>query len=600
MTMASSRSDEPDLEKVREVYRAERAKRLRADGNAQFSTATGAFREFHHDFYADAGFKRDAMHETVEVLIIGGGIGGLVAGANLRKRGVESVRIVEKGAQFGGTWYWNRYPGAQCDVESYIYLPLLEDLGYVPTERYAHQPEILSHLVAAGKHFGLEERALFQTEVTDVRWDDEASEWLVATDRADVLRARFVIVAAGDQHTPRLPAIPGIESFEGRSFHTSRWDREYAGDDLSGLRDKRVGVIGTGATGLQVVPGIADAVQQLLVFQRTPSTVAPRDNAPTDPEWASRLGPGWHRKRMNNFTAFVTGADMSEDDVKDSWTRILGKLNRAAATGPDPDVAAEVADYEVMEEVRQRVDAIVRDPQTADALKPYYRFNCKRPGYHDEYLDTFNKPNVTLVDTHGRGVDRIVAEGAVVDGELYEVDCLIFATGFDVGSGYTHARGFDPVGRGGLRLSEKWDDGMKTYQGFHTRSFPNLFFIGLTQTGLTVNIAHALTEQAEHLAFLIAALRERELTVVEASEDAETAWVDEIRAGLIPQLPFLRECTPSWFNNEGQPEDPRRLQAGRYPGGAVKFFALLDEWRRDGSFAGLEVSGAREPAGSVG
>jgi cyclohexanone monooxygenase len=436
-----------DPDALRAKYREERERRLRADGNDQYVEAKGAFARFRDDPYVEPGFTREALLDEVTVAVIGGGFGGLLAGAHLRESGIEDIRILEKGGDFGGTWYWNRYPGAMCDVESYIYLPLLEELGYVPTEKYARAPEILAHSQAIGRKYDLYRGACLRTEVTELRWDEDGARWILATNRGDRMRARYVVMSNGPLNRPKLPGIPGIESFEGHSFHTSRWDYAYTGGDsgghLTGLRGKRVGVIGTGATAVQCVPHLGETAEHLYVFQRTPSSIDVRANRPTDPEWAKSLSPGWHRHRMDNFNTLVSGGFQPEDLVNDGWTDIIRKLLVMVQQEPGsigtPDGIAktmELADFQKMEQIRARVDSIVGDPATAEALKPYYRQFCKRPCFHDEYLQTFNRPNVTLVDTKGRGVERITEKGAVVAGVEYPLDCLIYATGFEVGTDY--------------------------------------------------------------------------------------------------------------------------------------------------------------------
>ena len=329
-------------------------------------------------------------------------------------------------------------PGAACDTESYVYLPLLEETGYIPQRKYPRAPEIFEHCQRIGRQFGLYERALFQTVVVDMHWHDDVAHWLVNTDRGDTIRARFVVLAGGPLNRPKLPGIPGIETFQGHSFHTSRWDADYTGaadDGLPGLADKRVGIIGTGATAIQCVPHVGRAAEELFVFQRTPSVVAVRNDRPTDDAWVESLQPGWQRERMDNFTAVISGDPFDVDLVQDGWTDLLGgillaprRIGRKLAPGEAAQIIEE-ADFRKMEEVRDRVDSIVTDPATAEALKPWYKAFCKRPCFHDEYLDTFNRPNVHLVDTHGRGVERITERGVVVDGHEYELDCLIYATG---------------------------------------------------------------------------------------------------------------------------------------------------------------------------
>ncbi|SVC11984.1 uncharacterized protein METZ01_LOCUS264838, partial [marine metagenome] len=405
---------------LRDRYREERDKRLRPDGNEQYVEVIGDFAHFLDDPYPDEKISREALNDDVDVVVIGGGFGGLQAGARLRDAGIQDIRVIEKGGDFGGTWYWNRYPGAQCDIESYIYLPLLEELGYVPKEKYAFAKEILDYSQAIGRHYDLYDNALFQTEVTEMRWDEERSRWIVSTNRGDQVNARFVAMANGPLNRPKLPGIPGITDFEGHTFHTSRWDYEYTGGGPEGglekLRDKRVAVIGTGATAIQSVPFVGETAEQLYVFQRTPSSVDVRGNSATDEAWAEGLEPGWHRHRMENFNALVSGVPQAEDLVDDGWTDLIGKMLQRFREGADGSGRSigeimEIANFDKMNEIRDRVDELVEDPAVAESLKPYYQMFCKRPTFNDEYLPTFNRPNVELVDTEGQGVDRITERG---------------------------------------------------------------------------------------------------------------------------------------------------------------------------------------------
>jgi cyclohexanone monooxygenase len=597
-----------DPEKLREKYRQERDKRLRDDGNQQYIEVKGEFAHFVDDPYVEPGFARAPLTDDVDVVVIGGGFGGLLAGARLKEAGVDNVRLIEKGGDFGGTWYWNRYPGAACDVESYVYLPLLEEIGYIPVEKYSRAPEILAHSRAIGEKFGLYDNACFQTEVTELRWDDDALRWIVSTNRGDRMRARFVTMANGPLHRAKLPGIPGIENFKGHAFHTSRWDYDYTGGtsegNLTGLRDKRVGIIGTGATAVQCVPHVGAAAKQLYVFQRTPSSIDVRANRPTDPEWAASLEPGWQQARMDNFNILVSGGFQETDLVMDGWTDIIRKLLVRIREGEAPDLSLdglagtmELADFEKMEEIRARVDAIIDDPETAEALKPYYRQFCKRPCFHDEYLATFNRPNVQLVDTNGKGVERITEHGVVANGVEYEVDCLIYATGFEVGTEYTRRSGYELYGRGGISLTEKWKDGVATLHGMHSRGFPNCFIISNAQSGFTVNFPHMLNEQSKHLAYIVKYALDHEARAVEVSEEAEAAWVQTIIGLARNGLEFLEACTPGYYNNEGKPGEvggPNgtffgRAQNGPYGGGPIAFVKILEDWRAEGSMAGMEL-----------
>jgi len=599
-----------DPDALRNKYREERDKRLRSDGNEQYVEVKGDFSRYIDDPYVEPGFTRAPLNETVEILIIGGGFGGLLAGARLREAGFKDIRIVEKGGDFGGTWYWNRYPGAQCDIESYIYLPLLEETGYIPREKYSFAPEILAHARRIGEKFDLYRGALFQTQIKDIKWMEDECRWLVSTNRDDKIRARYVVMSNGPLNRPKLPAIPGIDSFKGHTFHTSRWDYDYTGGDTTGglnkLGDKRIAVIGTGATAIQCVPHLAKWAKQLYVFQRTPSSVDNRGNKPTDPEWAKALKPGWQKHRMDNFNTLVSGGMAEEDLVNDGWTDIIRNLaaflpRKQDDASEQQDAAAqtsleemgkimELADFKKMNQVRGRVDSIVKDEATAEALKPWYRQFCKRPTFNDEYLPAFNRPNVKLVDTQGRGVDRITEKGLVFDGVEYEVDCIIFATGFEVGTAYTRRSGFEIYGRGGKSLTEHWTGGLKTLHGFYSAGFPNCFHMGITQNALTANFPHMLDEQSRHITHLIQHAKANEARCIEVTPEAEAEWVATVKAKAINALGFLEACTPGYYNNEGQPGAGTGLAGDNYGGGPIEFFAILKEWRENGEMKGLKFS----------
>jgi cyclohexanone monooxygenase len=587
-----------DAAELRERYRAERDKRLRADGNEQYVEMAGDFARFLDDPYVPR-VERAPVRDLVEVAVIGGGFGGLLVGARLREAGIGDIRLIEKGGDVGGTWYWNRYPGAACDVESYVYLPLLEEVGAVPSEKYAHAPEILEHSRAIARHYDLYRGALLGTEVTGMHWIEDERRWLLTTSRGDELRARFVVMANGPLHRPKLPGIPGVETFAGHSFHTSRWDYAYTGGDasgaLTGLADKRVGIIGTGATAVQCVPHLGTAAQHLYVFQRTPSSIDVRNNRPTDPEWAASLQPGWQRERIDNFTQLTSGGFAEVDLVMDGWTDIIGNLliqirqGRAEMTPDGLVTALEMADFEKMEQIRSRVDAMVTDQQVADALKPWYRQFCKRPCFHDEYLDTFNRPNVTLVDTGGKGVERITERGVVAAGVQYPLDCLIFATGFEVGTSYTRRAGYEVIGRDDRTLSAAWADGAETLHGLHSRGFPNCFIVSLVQSGFSVNFPHMLDEQARHIAYIVDHAERHDVTRIEAEQDAQDAWVRTIIDLSTMNVDFLESCTPGYYNNEGQPY-ARMAKNTSYGAGPVRFAQVLAEWRVTGRLDGLELS----------
>ena len=593
-----------DRQALRDRYRAERDKRLRPDGNEQYLEPRGKFAHFLSDPYVPR-VERAPRRADVTFAFIGGGFAGLVTGARLKQAGIDDFHILEAGGDVGGTWYWNRYPGAMCDTAAMVYLPLLEETGHRPSMKYVFAPEIFAHAQRIARTFDLYDNALFSTAVTSLRWDDAAARWIIHTDRGDELRARFVGMGTGPLHRPKLPGIPGIESFAGHTFHTSRWDYAYTGGDPAGapmtkLGDKRVGIIGTGATAVQCIPPLGRSARELYVFQRTPSSIDVRNNHPIEPEWFATLKPGWQREWLINFATLQTGGFVDEDLVKDGWTdiaiRVRDRVIAEVAAGRTFDLetvqkAFEDSDDEKMTEIRARVDATVHDPATAEGLKPWYRQLCKRPCFHDEYLQAFNLPGVHLVDTDGKGVERIDESGVWAGGRHYELDCLVFASGFEVGTSYARRSGFETVGRDGETLSDHWSDGMRSLHGIHVHGFPNLFIVSLSQGGTLIsNITHNLVEAGTTIAAVVKHAHERGATRVEVSEVAERAWIDLLESG--PQR-FIGspDCTPGYYNNEGKPMGRKeRLNMSGYPAGPVAYFQFIDEWRKSGRFDGLEIT----------
>jgi cation diffusion facilitator CzcD-associated flavoprotein CzcO len=593
---------EADYATLRGRYAQERAKRLRPDGNDQYLELKGDFARLLDDPYTER-VEREPKRDHVTVAFIGGGFAGLVTGARLKEAGIDDVRIVEKGGGFGGTWYWNRYPGAQCDTAAMIYMPLLEETGHMPSERYAHAPEILEHCNRIAKQYGLDESALFHTRVTELEWHAPSCRWIVRTDRGDEFTAQFVATGTGPLHVPKLPGIPGIDTFAGHSFHTSRWDYAYTGGDPAGapldrLADKRVAIIGTGATSVQCVPRLAAACRELFVFQRTPSSVDTRGNRPIDPDWFAEVtAEGWQQRWLDNFVANMTAGEFpAEDLVDDGWTdlakRIRGRLaapRSAPATFTELLADFEIADFEKMTEIRSRVDTIVADPATADQLKAWYRQLCKRPCFHDEYLDAYNLPSVHLVDTDGAGVERITPDGVVVAGVEYPVDCIIYASGFEVGTEPTRRSGFDMIGRDGVRLSDYWSAGMRSLHGVHVHNFPNVFLVQLGQgANFLPNVPHNLTDAARTVAAVVGHAVGAGFDVVEPTREAEDAWMRELAPNPV-MTSFLGQCTPGYYNNEGHEPGPHSLFGG-YSRGAAAYFRYIERWRESGAFAGLRFS----------
>ena len=582
-------------------YRAERDKRLRADGNAQYVELKGSHLAHYLDDPYTPFVEREAKTDHVTFAFVGGGFAGLVTGARLVEAGVTDVRIIEKGGDFGGTWYWNRYPGAQCDTASMVYMPLLEETGHMPSEKYAHAPEILAQCQRIGRQYDLYDKALFHTEITDVAWDEAGQRWVISTNRGDRFTASFIGLGTGPLHVPKLPGIPGIEAFKGHSFHTSRWDYEYTGGDPSGalmekLRDKRVAIIGTGATSVQAVPHLAKTAGKLFVIQRTPSSIDVRANAPIDADWFKEIATeGWQQRWLENFTDNQAMGNAKEDLVQDGWTDLSRRIRARIADLPAEQrnplgmlAAFEDSDFEKMEEIRGRVDSVVQDRETGDKLKAWYRQLCKRPCFHDAYLQAFNNPNVTLVDTDGQGVERITETGLVIGGVEYEVDCIIYASGFEVGTEYKRRAGFDVAGRDGVKLSDAWAEGMKTKHGIHVRGFPNLFFVQPTQgANLISNVPHNLTEGGKTIAAVVKHALDVGAKEVEVTQDAQDAWIDLLLKGPGRMMMGASDCTPGYYNNEGQDPGPAaKLNVG-YPAGPSAYFRYIDTWRTSGEFEGL-------------
>ena len=591
-----------DKDALKRKYAEERDKRVRQDGNTQYVRLEGKFSDLATDPYTP-WTERDPVNDHVTFAFIGGGFAGLVVGARLKQAGIDSVRIIEKGGDFGGTWYWNRYPGAQCDTAAMIYLPLLEETGHIPSQKYVYAPEIRDHCGTIGEQFDLYRDALFHTEVTALEWQSEISRWLIRTSRGDAFTAKYVGMGTGPLHVAKLPGIPGIKSFKGKSFHTSRWDYDYTGGspetpDLHKLADKRVAIIGTGATAVQCVPHLARSAKQLLVFQRTPSSVDVRNNAPIDPDWFKDIAsPGWQQRWYDNFVENQSQGFPEEDYVMDGWTelsqRIRSKVRQLPPDKWTPDnmlAAFEDADFEKMQEIRERCNQVVQDQDTAEKLKAWYRQLCKRPCFHDEYLQAFNEPGTQLVHTDGQGVTKITETGLVANGEHFEVDCIIYASGFEVGSDWTARAGFDLTGRDGRKLSEAWADGMRTLHGLNVHGFPNAFIVQPSQAAnLISNVPHNIVDHANTISQIVSHAEHQGFDQVEPSEAAQDAWVNLVLSGQ-GMLIGTTECTPGYYNNEGAGlTEKNRHQLG-HPGGARAFFHHIAAWRDKGTFDGLDFS----------
>jgi len=547
---------------IKEKFQEERNLRLlyRPPGtNQSTSEFSGDLAKYAIDPYAKEVPGREPITDKVEVLFIGGGFSALLTSARLRERGIESIRIVERGSDVGGTWYWNRYPGAACDVVSYDYLPLLDELDYVPVNHYSRGPEIFAHCQAIADKYNLYELSVFNTTVTETRWDETDQLWHVSTDRGDVMRAQFVICANGTLAKPKLSTISGMTSFSGHSFHTSRWDYDYTGKNLEHLKDKVVGIIGTGASAVQIVPELAKTAKEVYVFQRTPSSIDIRDDWPTDPNWARKLEPGWQSKRRSKLFAAVENS--------------LEKRAAKGAISPEDKLKKqENANIDYMMRIHRRIDEIVDDETTANALKPWYMFMCKRPCFHNEYLPSFNLPNVHLVDTEGEGITEISPQGPVFKGHGYELDLLIYATGFEVQQTGIYN---DIVGERGVNLQDKYSDGIRTLLGIHTAGFPNLFIMGGYQASFQFNLTEMLQTQGDHIAECIDHVRRNGHHTLDVTDEAEEWWVQEVikHRGKTNRS---EECTPGYYNFEG---NEQRRQDGNYNGGFRQYFESQGEVR---------------------
>ena len=583
------------IESAKERYEAERAKRLRSEGLAQYESLRD--HDLDRDPWADPDFTRDPVVEDVQVVVLGGGWAGMLAGINLVKRGITNFRIVEKAADFGGTWYWNRYPGCMCDVDSTIYLPLLEETGYMPTEKYASASEIFGYAQLLGRHFGLYDHALFQTEVESLVWDDDAHRWDITTQRGDRIRTQFFVAAGGLMHKAKLPGIAGIDDFTGKAFHTTRWDYEYTGgsptEPMDRLADKVVGIIGTGATSVQIVPQLARSAKEVYVFQRTPSAVGVRAQQQIDEEWFRSLKPGWQLERTLNFTSVATGQQPDRDLVADGWGQVL-KVDTQREPADDAERAElEAIDFEIMEGFRRRIDEVVEDPETAAKLKPWYGKHCKRICFHDEYLQSFNLPNVHLVDTDGQGVREMSPAGPIVDGTEYPLDLLVFASGFEITTGLVDRLGFDPVGRGGVKLSERWHDGTHSLHGILTAEIPNFFVVSFVQAGFGLNFVHFLSESTKHIVWMIDHCLEEGIASIETTVEAEDEWLNILWQASGPLARYNLACTPSYGNSEGA----RTMLSARsavFPGPLMDYAAHLERWRDEGTLAGAKIVRAEE------
>ncbi|MGE0222435.1 MAG: flavin-containing monooxygenase [Acetobacteraceae bacterium] len=554
------------------VFNAEEQAKYRANkearrGAADYIAMEGEFSKYLQDVYSAPPIDREALTDECEVLVIGAGFAGLLLWYKLSQIGFKDVRFCEKGGDVGGTWYWNRYPGIACDVESYSYLPLLEEMGYYPSMKFASGFEILEYCQLIAERSGFYDHCLFHTTVERTDWDEATRRWIVQTDRGDRMRARFVVLANGILTTPKLARIEGMETFEGKAFHTSRWDYNVE------LQGKRIGIIGTGATAVQVIPELAKVASHLTVFQRTPSTIDVRDQRATTQEeietWSRE--PGWakaRRERLARISSGRTALQGNDDYLSGKVADIRPRRQYERELTPEELIERQLnTNFRIMEQIRARVDAVVKDPKTAAALKPYYPYGCKRPTFHDEFLPTFNLPHVTLVDTAPLGVTQINARGVVHDGVEYPLDVLIYATGFQ----WMATATFNMItGRNGQTLRDKWQTGgVKTFLGLHSHGFPNLFIMSGPQGGGgQFNFTRGIEGHTDYVVWMLQTMRERGAGIVDVKREPEIAYAEHCREADIRTRP-LRDCL-SYYNGDGTAE-PGSLA---YYGGPRKWHEL--------------------------
>ncbi|KAK7048657.1 Phenylacetone monooxygenase [Favolaschia claudopus] len=628
----------PD-EAIRQKYIDERNKRVRSDGLNQFLKVTDSdkYKYLDDDPWVDHESLNRASPaiadgDEVKFLIVGAGFGGLLFAVQLIEAGFSAadIRLVDSAGGFGGTWYSNRYPGLMCDIESYIYVPLLEETGYMPKHRYSYGAEIREHTERIAAHWGITDNALFRAHCHSAQWDDSAKRWNVhlTENRGPIeapkevhVKAQYVLLASGAFNIPQIPRLPGFAQFNGQHFHTSRWNYDITGGSqadwtLDKLKDKSVGIIGTGATGVQVVPQLAKWARHLYVFQRTPASVDVRGQRPTDlDEWNKiTAARGWQRIRSENFNTRLVNTPVGENLVDDSLTHIpsySAVMGTPGIISPDklPEHIAKLHahDLERSERIRARTSEVVKDPTTADKLKHWYPAWCKRPTFHDDYLPTFNLPNVTLVDSDGKGPDAVTEGAIIVDGVPYPIDVLVLSTGYSLavegssGSPAQRANGMKVAGRDGLDMDELWlKEGAGTLHGVASHGFPNLFVTGIVQTGVSANFTFTLMLLTSSIAKTLAAAERRVVpsnrVTVEVTKAAQDEWVAEVlkRSN---RLAVMRACTPSYFNGQGAIDritDPQKqMKASRgttWGEGVVNFTELLTAWQEEGELRGYEVN----------
>lgn len=496
-----------------------------------------------------------------DVVVVGAGFAGLYMLYRLRDAGF-STRVFEAGTGVGGTWYWNRYPGARCDVESmeysYSFSEALQQ-EWEWTERYAGQPEILRYANHVAEKFDLRRDITFNTRVTGAVFDEDENRWTVTTDTGESVSATFVVMATGCLSSTNLPEFEGRDSFLGETYHTGRWPHE--GVDFTG---QRVGIIGTGSSAIQAIPIIAAEAERLTVFQRTPNYSIPARNEPLDPGYVREIKAEYPQLRADNLRmhagfgsrvhhndapARSDDAAAREANYATRWQRggftFLGAYNDLLRSREANETAAEF--------VRQRIRDTVNDPEVAELLCPDNVIGCKRPCLDTGYFETYNRSNVELVDARERAIERITPDGVVAGGREFELDCLVFATGFDAMTGAV--LGIDIRGRGGNTLKEQWDAGPRTYLGLCTVGFPNLFLItGPGSPSVLTNMIVSIEQHVDWITNCLRDLRRGGRATIEATRQAQDDWVDHVNT--VAGLTLYPTCN-SWYLGKNIPGKPQ-------------------------------------------
>lgn len=610
--------------KIEEIYAHERQKRMHPEGNTQYiDVHSPDLQDLGKDLWIDyeALAKADPPMrngDRIKFLITGAGHNGILSAVRLIGAGFkpEDIVLVDVAGGYGGTWYWNRYPGLMCDVEGYCYLPLLEETGYVPKHKYSYGAEIRKNTELIAERWRL--RGMFSTKVDRQVWDNSKDHWVVDLTQSfgDVrpptkltVNAQFVFMASGVLSTPKIPNVPGFEDFRkhGQTFHTSRWDYRITGGtqeqpDMTKLKDKNVAIIGTGATSVQAIPEVAKWAKHLYVIQRTPSYCGERGQKETTAaEWAKVAdGPGWQYRRSRNLNTYISANPEPVDSINDGWTRnqarsvIIGSDSYIVEPGKEKEHTAKMLaiDHPIAEELRSRIDKVVKDPKVADKLKPWYPGWCKRPTFNDDYLESYNRSNVTLVDTDGKGIQGFTERGVLVNGEELDVNLLILGTGFVSPFEITpNARQAAPIiGRGGRPIEDKWrGSDFGTLFGVATHGFPNMFAYHLAGAGVSYNMTFTYDIIARLTACIIAEASRQssdaEKLIIEPLEDGEQKWTSEVvkRAGWFSAAAI---CTPSYFTAEGdatiepasQEEALLKARKAGWGGGAHDYGRIVDAY----------------------